>query len=146
MSYCSCSEETYCLSCAAKDGQCECICDCSQCLYTKTPCSYMPEGLCQLCVLREKWASQGCACYVAAQRCDDCVTEARNVSPIRIPSPSPWEQLTPMPMPIPSEFCEEPEFKIEDAEALAQSVWNAGVKVAGHWVQVVKGLAWSGKT
>ena len=104
----------------------------------------MPEGLCELCVLREKWASQGCACYVAAQRCDDCITEARNVSPIRIPSPSSWGELTPTP--TPAYFCEEPVFKIEDAEALAQSVWDAGVKVAGHWVQVVKGLAWPAKT
>ena len=153
---CSCAEdrndetgevyEIYCEGCAAKDGHCECACDCGQCLYTQTPCGYVPEGPCRLCDLRQEW--------------EDSITAARTVPPIRIPSPSAWGECTPTPTPTPTlppaEFCQPPEVGIEDLEAAARKIWHAGVDMANQWLEATncritwiealqRGMAWAKK-
>jgi hypothetical protein len=48
-----------CIPCAAWAGDCECQCDCGQCVYTDTPCEKPPsKELCDLCELRLSWQKQ----------------------------------------------------------------------------------------
>jgi len=50
----------YCEVCAARDGHCECHCDCGDCLYGDG-CGYVPsEDLCRLCTLRLNDESKPC--------------------------------------------------------------------------------------
>ena len=57
-----------CIGCAADSGYCTCKCDCGQCLYTETPCGYVPSNEpCELCIMRQEWDQADVAAAAATE-------------------------------------------------------------------------------
>jgi hypothetical protein len=82
--YGRCLAEDTCVECLIADGECECGCQCWQCLYTETPCGKVIEGICYFCDIRQEREQEWLREQEKEKEKAKDVSNSLNLSPIGI--------------------------------------------------------------